>query len=72
MATIITDNRDKTRIYNDRPEFRDTESPFDLDIDQARADSIPDIESDPGLLSPELEPAVNQALKSDLVKKKIW
>ena len=71
MATIITDNRDKTRIYNDRPEFRDTESPFDLDIDQARADSIPDIESDPGLLSPELEPAVNQALKSDLVKKKI-
>ena len=68
MATIINDPR-KMRIYHDRPEFRDSVEPYDEATDQMMADSVPDIESDSGFNSPEVEEAVSQALNSKLVKQ---
>lgn len=68
MATIINDPR-KIRVYHDRPEFRDSVEPYDEATDQMMADSVPDIESDSGFNSPEVEEAVSQALNSKLVRQ---
>lgn len=69
MAIIMNDTT-KSRIYRDRRDIENSRVTLDEDMDKALSESIPEIESDPGLLSPELEPAVNQALNSKLVRNK--